>query len=521
MHARSHSTAVEAFLCIEQPRQRLSHWSAVLSPLDDHRAPPLAAINAYYDPSCDQALIGLTYDELALGSDRLSFVIEIALLAEVGMIQPAELTAGDRRRFLGERIARCSLHVGEQRTVVGALTELVRRVREVRAMPKRPAPPPPPPPRAPVAVGTDPSLRVANVVPRANSPRPVDIHRAPTVEVAAIDMQRMARVGSAEPHAASSAPAVIYARYLRSGRWVPVRLGAISLKGATLTANALPRLHDVVDVALVYGMHRALVRGPVQKVSTAEEAATSGAATFNVKFDLDDSSRRQLTTLLTAARAAKVTIKPPPPRHARRYPVEWPVSLGTLRGAITAEALDVSRDGMFVRAQHPLTPGTTLNFSATLDDSAGPISGRARVVRHVSESDAQRCGHAAGYGLLIVEMASSDRVRWNEFMTRIERRADKRVLIGASPGRFNELQSGLAALGYAVTGGTDPGALAQLASAEPRPVDAALIDAGWLTPATSSSYIETLFSSRNVPYVTMRGDVRRVRAAIDKLLSVV
>jgi hypothetical protein len=72
-----------------------------------------------------------------------------------------------------------------------------------------------------------------------------------------------------------------------------------------------------------------------------------------------------------------------------------------------------------------------------------------------------------------------------------------------------------------VTGGTDPGALVQLASAETRPVDAALIDAGWLVPGATVAWVASLFSARNVPCLTMDGDSRRARSAMDKLLSVV
>ena len=59
-----------------------------------------------------------------------------------------------------------------------------------------------------------------------------------------------------------------------------------------------------------------------------------------------------------------------------------------------------------------------------------------------------------------------------------------------------------------------------LASADTRPVDAALIDATWLTPAMSASWVEELFSARSVPCVTVHGDARRARAAVDKLLAV-
>jgi hypothetical protein len=284
-------------------------------------------------------------------------------------------------------------------------------------------------------------------------------------------------------------------------------------------SGALPREGDQVDVALSYADHRALVRGPVKKVSTAEETALTGTATFTVAFELDDASHRSLTTLLTAARANQVTIKPPPPRNTRRYPVEWPVCLGTMRGAIRGDALDISREGMFVRPLHALTLDTTLNFSVILDDGV-PVSGRARVVRHIHDAEARVSGLTPGYGLQIFEMPAVERERWNEFVARIAKRAEKRVLVGASPERLRELQAALVALGYAVTGGTDPGALVQLAGAA-HPVDAVLLDGSWLAPSTSAEWIESLFSARNVPCVTMTGDAKRGRAAIDKVLTVV
>jgi len=240
-----------------------------------------------------------------------------------------------------------------------------------------------------------------------------------------------------------------------------------------------------------------------------------------VKFELDESSRKELTALLTAARAAKVTIKPPPARATRRYAVEWPVTFGTLRGAVRAEALDVSTEGMFVRPLHDLVLDANLTFTVVLDDGQAPVSGRARAVRHVGEVEARGAGLSPGYGLMILEMAELERERWCAFLARIEKRASKRVLIGAGPARLAELQSGLVAAGYAVTGGSDRDIIAQLASAEARPVDAALIDAAWLVGGSAPSWVDSLFASRNVPYVAMHGDARRARIAIDRLLSVV
>jgi hypothetical protein len=611
MPSRVFQPLVEVFLLVEQPRQRLSHWSQALSPLDGPSAPPIESVEAYFDPTCNQAIFGLRYDELALGAERLGFIVEVALLAEIGMIQPAELSEGDRRRFLGERLANCTVHVGEHRKVVTALVELVRRIRAQKStmtppvevipqgarsrsvsVPGRPATDPGDTvllakgtrklgpetaelpkgtrelahgsvrqskqhavPAFPEDVAPDPEAKrvvaepvstpgqrlLANALPqrREHGPRPspnvisrAGVHRADTVMMPTAQAQRMIEeAGRAEievtteqymPRTVDSGqPGTIYGRYLRSGRWVPTRIGALSLKGAALMAGALPRLDDRVEIALSYGQHRALVRGAVAKVSTMQEAAATGATTFSVTFELDDASRKELTALLTAARAAKVTIKPPPARATRRYSVEWPVTFGTQRGAVRAEALDVSTDGMFVRPLNDLVLDANLTFTSVLDDGQPPVSGRARAVRHVGEAEARSAGCSPGYGLMILEMTDPERERWCGFLARIEKRASKRVLIGAAPARLAELQSGLIAAGYAVTGGSDRDIIAQLASAEARPVDAALIDAAWLVGGNAPSWVDSLFTSRNVPYVAMHGDARRARIAIDRLLSVV
>jgi hypothetical protein len=585
--ARTMSTAyeplIEAFLIVEQPRQRLGHWTQTLAALDSPMAPALAAIVAYYDPTTDQALINVRYDELALGPKKLEFVVEVALLAEVGLIQPHELSEGERKRFLMERISRCTHQSTYQRSVIGALTELVRKLKENKsvgtlATVAQPLPHQPPPiptvarkasttprgdtedpvllvasakgtrddiqkvpssradlPTEPSPVvntgeGSDrmkpeplplPPLPHRNLVPRRDESGGMYSSRIPAVPMPPAQSVRMAAATIDPPTARrlhARQPEIIYARYLRSGRWVATRIGALSLKGATLMAGAMPRIQDHVDLSLTFGTHGALVRGTVDRVSSHGEARATGASFFNVTFELDDASRRQLVILLTAARTANITIKPPPARSTRRYPVEWPVCLGTSRGAIKADALDVSTDGMFVRPANSLSLDAVVNFSVVLDDSGPPIAGRAKIVRQVSDAEAKTAGLAPGYGLNITEMAQADRMRWLGFLARIERRADKRVLIGASPQRLAELQHALAAVGYAVTGGTDPGALVQLASAETRPADAALIDGGWLE--TGGTLVETLFSSRNVPCVTLHGDVRRARSAVDKLLQV-
>jgi hypothetical protein len=534
---------VEAFLLIEQPRQRVGHWTQALAALDSAMAPPLSALHAYYDPIADQALLNLRYDAATLGENKLGFVVEVALLAEVGMVQPAELSEGERSRFLGERLSRCTLHINHARSVVAALSELVRRIKDQRAPRSQPPPPPQPqqlakgtrddlasetnddlepPPMSSISKHVIPRRKASSSMPAEPAVVPHGTQPPPQIgpELAPPTFHG---VGATPYLPASSGLATdqIYARYLRGGRWVAIRIGALSLRGAALMTGALPRVRDQVDLALSYAHHRALVRGAVAKVTTMREAQRTGAAGFSMEFELDAPSRRQLTALLTAARAANVTIKPPPARATRRFPVDWPVCIGTERGAMKAEALDVSAGGMFVQPAFPLAPEATLGFSLMLDDESAPIGGRARVVRHIGDALAYDVGIQAGYGLSIVEMNETDRLRWLGFLGRVERRAEKRVLIGAAPARLLELQAMLEACGYAVTGGSDPGALVQLARASDRPVDVVVLDAGWLPSGASASWVESLFSARDVPCVTLQGDTRRARITVDRILEVV
>lgn len=641
---------VEAFLLIEQPRQRIGHWTKALAALDEPNAPPVMAIIAYYDPTCDQALIDLQYDP---ANANMKFVAEVAVLAEVGMVQPAELSEGERVRFLADRLTRCTIRITGQRTAVGALGELVRKIKDIRAKKVSTQPPPPPPPASkarsmsprgdthdpvmlvkakgtrdnlerlpetpllgdgpeppppprrdvtdgqpvvqrettdvdtPVESPRDHSKELARPDRHRTVPMPFELSQrligessglmnlntlpkptargtetqlpgvqetgrsrpaAPTVPLLANASAPVRQVGTGDKTApidsgrktppprkrteghtepylplpgSPQLPNVIYARYLRSGRWVPARVGALSLKGAALLAGALPRVDDRVDVAFTFGSHRAIVRGVVGKVSTTREATQTGASTFTVAWELEPGAKRALTSLLVSARDAKITIKPPPPRGTRRFPVEWQIALGTIRGAVKAVALDVSTQGMFVQPAVALELGSTLTFSVVLDDGTAPIAGRARVVRQIKDVEAKACGLSAGFGLVIVSMSEADRMRWLGFLARIERRADKRVLIGAEPARLAELQAALASLGYAVGAAGDPGALVQLAKSEARAADAVLIDAGWLQNEASATLMEDLFTSRNVPCVTMQGEVRRARQAIDRLLEVV
>ncbi|HEY5943873.1 MAG TPA: hypothetical protein VIV40_00200, partial [Kofleriaceae bacterium] len=139
MEASEQPQIVEAFLLVEQPRQRLGYWTKALAALDTPDAPPVYSIIAYYDPTSDQALLDVQYEA---ASANMKFVVEVALLAEVGMVQPAELSEGERVRFLAERLPRCTIRVTSQRSPAAALIEVVRRIKDIRQSKLVTQPPP-------------------------------------------------------------------------------------------------------------------------------------------------------------------------------------------------------------------------------------------------------------------------------------------------------------------------------------------------------------------------------------------
>jgi hypothetical protein len=141
MQTTETSQRIEAFLLVEQPRQRIGHWTNALAALDSPFAPTVAAVVAYYDPSTDQGLLNLQYERDALDEQGKQYLMNVAILAEVGMVQPAELSEGERVRFLSSRLSRCTIRVTTSTTAVGALNELVKRIKNERA-PQGVKPPP-------------------------------------------------------------------------------------------------------------------------------------------------------------------------------------------------------------------------------------------------------------------------------------------------------------------------------------------------------------------------------------------
>lgn len=512
--------------------------------------PSVAVVALHYRPSTDVALVGVT---LRAGADRGRWIGRV-VASGVAVIDPARMNPGDRNAFFAtylasyEAVATACGGVAEAMTALRARTATpkpgARGTGPERAIrePSAPVPPvdgpagPPadvqPPALPPIpAAGAPATERGFGVprLPRASSPEipllpPLgaaaeelpheERQRAPTVSLRGVRDTEPIPPGPTEP----GEPHAVGARYLRGGRWAPARLRSLSARGAYLVTGAPPRIGDHVHVALDLDEHSALVRGVVYHVTTARDATSTGSSGFAVRFAPDPSpARTRLLELLQAARSRGVVIKPPPPRASVRFPVRWPVELRGVHPS-HVDALDVSAGGLFLGAPH-LVLGAAVAVSVPVDVGDPAIELAARVVRTVSPAMAAARGLSPGAGLTIVEVADGDRVRWTRFLARIERRATRTVLVGASMPRLEAISRALADAGYAVAPCTDPGTLIRLADTGALP-DAAVIDTSLLEQGVEAGWLEQMFTARQVPCITVRGEAHRARLVVDRLLAV-
>ncbi len=313
----------------------------------------------------------------------------------------------------------------------------------------------------------------------------------------------------------------IRARYQRGGDWVNARLRSLSLKGSYMVANALPRKGEHIRVELSFEGLKAKAIGHVYHVTSIEDATDTGAAGFAIRFEKEnDPYRAQLVALLKRARAAGITLKPPPERQSVRFPVSWPVQVGSLEGGFRAEALDVSTGGLFVATGRDLT-GAELAFRLPLDNGEPPVCGRARVARQLENDVALERGLQPGYGLRIVGLSAVDTPRYDAFLQRVRKRVERRVLVAAAPGRLKQLMAAFSAIGYSVTGGSETQAVLRLAEKDNVKPDVAVIDGTLTACGQDKNGLARAFTDWGVTCVPSDNEPPTLtRAVVDRVLGV-
>ncbi len=516
MEARVHEPLYEIFLVLEPLRVRARELFAQLAPLHDVGAPPVRGVDLYYRRSSDVALVALRYDERTFTREPLAFVVDLAGGAGIPLLDPARMSEGDRRGFYGAYLATYDIKIEDQTDLPSAFAALAMKIDAPTLAKGKPlATHGPLGKLAPAHQSVDvrEALPLAEQARRARSSAERRA-RAQTTRTPTLRAKRPPSVDPPPPLTTS-----IEVSFLRGGAWATARLRALSAKGAYLVTGAPPRLGDSVHVALGFRDMGALLRGTVYHVTTAADALETGSSGFAVRFPVYPSAgRQQLIELLTAARQAGVTIKPPPMRHAVRFPVCWPVQVGLDGDSFHADALDVSEHGLFVATPRAIEIGAEISIAVPMEEGDS-VTARARIARLLPAAEASPRGLRGGTGLELTAMTEVDRTLWNGFLDRVRRRTERRVLVGASAARIDELASALTAAGYSVTAGSAAGVLVRMADLDPRPPHAVVIEAG-LAAQGPDNWLEQVFSARQVPCVTVHGDGRRTRCVVDRLLQV-
>ncbi|MEZ4402972.1 MAG: PilZ domain-containing protein [Kofleriaceae bacterium] len=481
-------------------------------------------VDLYFRAATDVALVGVL---LGTANDRGRWIGRV-VASGVAVIDPARMSEGDRKAFFASYLASYERVAGGCPGIAAAMTALRCYNQTPRPAASgtgpRPvldaAPPLPPPPTR-----GDPTRATVLGLGAIREPQ---VPELPSLAAAGADLAMPARTraptvnlrGPVAPTRPPTEPgaATLTVRFLRGGQWSPARLRSLSARGAYLVTGAPARLGDEVYVALDLDERTALIRGAVYHVTTARDASATGSSGFAVRFAAEASpARTRLLELLQEARARGVVIKPPPARTAMRFPVRWAVEVAALRPA-HVDALDLSLGGMFLAAPS-LTLATRLRVTVPVDLGDPPIELAATVARVVTPGVAAARGLSAGAGLAITEMGDGDRVRWARFLARVERRATRTVVVGAALPRLEAISRTLTDAGYAVTGCADPGALLAHAAQAALP-DAAVIDDSLLVQGVAAGWLEQMFTARQVPCITLRGEVDRARLVVDRLLAV-
>ncbi|HKA88486.1 MAG TPA: PilZ domain-containing protein [Haliangiales bacterium] len=293
-------------------------------------------------------------------------------------------------------------------------------------------------------------------------------------------------------------------RFRRGDEWQLARLRSVTREGISVATATPPHHGDLVEVELQTGTLSLIAKTSVVGVAVGEAAAALGATGFGARFVLaHEAERRRLEEILALVGGDHAPpLDPPPYRREARYPVRWPVTLRTPENKVSVRALDMSRRGMFVAGAAPTEGAVHVTF--TIDDRGTPILATARVARAIHDDTARIRRLPVGMGLELMSLSSQDERRFHQFVGRIARRADRAVVVGASPERLGELTSALSAAGYSAAGASDASSLVARAATTSRPPDLVVLDSSMSARALQAA--RRALGARRIPTLAIDGD---------------
>ena len=309
----------------------------------------------------------------------------------------------------------------------------------------------------------------------------------------------------------------------RSGSWQVARLCRADAGEVYIATCAPPRHGDTVEIELRSGGFTARTSVLVTEVTPPHLAGTARIPGFGAKITAGTPA---LAQILASARKQLGTVKPPLRRRDARYPLKWPVALtahdGSARPCSTL-ALDISQRGLFVAASLRLPMRTIVDLALPADDDTGaPLCAQARVVRAIGPDVARLQGLSPGVGVRLVGLgAGENSARFDEFVRRVGQRAQRRIVVGAAPGRMHDLMSTLGGAGYSVFGGTSALAVLSRTDQTRLPPDLVVVDESLRTsdPGGMGQLTRRLADGRLVSFeLTGEQSAARARAMADEAL---
>jgi hypothetical protein len=272
-------------------------------------------------------------------------------------------------------------------------------------------------------------------------------------------------------------PQPVEVRFRRGDAWQLARLRSMTRDAISIATCTPPRRGDLVDLSIAATGHRLELRSTVVGVAVGDAASALGTSGFGARFLLaSEVDRRTLAAILRAVGTEKLrTLEPPPRRRDARYPVAWPVQIRARGARASRKALDVSRRGLFIGCDDCHDDGP-VHMTIPIDDHGTPVMATGRVARAIPDELARSRGLTRGIGIEITAISARDEQRFGAFVSRVGRRAEREIVIGASPDRLDELTTALAAAGYCAAGVPDAHGLVRRTASSPRLPDLVLID---------------------------------------------
>lgn len=294
----------------------------------------------------------------------------------------------------------------------------------------------------------------------------------PTIAAA---VQALAERALGEPLAQ---PKPVEVRFRRGDGWQLARLRSMTREAISIATCTPPRRGDLVDLEIIGAGHKLELRSTVVGIATGDAASALGTSGFGARFLIaSEMDRRTLEAILRAVGPDKLrALDPPPRRRAARYPVHWPVQIRGAQGRISRDALDVSRHGLFVSCGDDCQAEGAVHMTIPIDDHGTPVLATGRVARAIPDDLARRRGLERGIGIEITAISARDDQRFGAFVARVGRRAEREVVVGATPARVNELTTALSAAGYCASGVSDAQSLVHRTATATRLPDLVLID---------------------------------------------